>query len=72
MHPVAQQERVAGYLLTLLPEERRQLEKNALASGDSFLRNRLQQLERDGDDQMASVYRDKLVSDHVQSLLSTD
>ncbi|MCA9124021.1 MAG: replication initiator protein A [Planctomycetaceae bacterium] len=67
-----QQERVAGYLLTLLPEERRQLEKNALASGDSFLRNRLQQLERDGDDQMASVYRDKLVSDHVQSLLSTD
>ena len=32
--------------------------------------NRLTQLEKEGEEQMASVYRDKLISDYVQSLLS--
>lgn len=64
-----QQDRVGMYLRSLRPEERAELERNAIESGDSFSRNRLHQLERDGDELMAPAYREKLVTDYVQSLL---
>ena len=61
--------RVAKYLAKLDDHTRSQLQSDAIRLGSSFLRTRMDELERGGDDQMASVYREQLLSNHVESIL---
>jgi len=61
---------VAGYLNNLSPEKREALQQQAFHEGDTFLRDRLKQLEGSGDEQMSAIYREKLLSDLVQTILA--
>lgn len=67
-----QREQVARYLRELTQEKRISLERKAVASGNRFLSDRLEQLERNGEQQMAAVYREKLISDYVRTMIEID
>ncbi len=60
---------IASYLSSLTPVERVRLEQDALQKGDAFLVNRMKEVQNQGEEQIASIYRDQLVSQLVESIL---
>ena len=63
--------RVSEYLSGLQVDQRRGLEERAIREGDLFCQSRLRELEREGEHQAASIYREKLISNLVESILES-
>lgn len=68
----SRRERIAEYLKKLTSEQREAVQNEALANGDAFICDRLRQAEASGEQQMIAIYREKLVSDYIQSKLQKD
>ena len=61
--------RVTEYLNTLSQQERKSLQQLAIGEGSQFLVSQMNRAERNGDPQIASIYREKMVAELVHSIL---